>query len=57
MHDVVKHIVTGGWWYDSRANVRAWVQAGPAIREYVANHPHMGTFLGVPPAPKEKAIG
>ena len=44
--DHVKHIVTGGFW--NNPLVRKWVKAGPAITEYINNHPHQCRLLGFP---------
>ena len=44
--DNVKHVVTGGFWYDSIMG--KWVKAGPNIIKYFDEHPHQRRLLGFP---------
>jgi len=52
--DIVKHIVTGGYWYDER--VKRWVHAGKDITTYLDAHPEVCQLLGLPRS-SEKPIG
>ncbi|KAJ7670498.1 hypothetical protein B0H14DRAFT_3102396 [Mycena olivaceomarginata] len=38
--DRVKHVVTGGWWKDSRTET--WTCANPRILRHILDHPEMG---------------
>lgn len=44
--DTVKHLVTGGFWFDKKA--ARWTQAGSFVRSYLSDHPHVARLLGVP---------
>ena len=44
--DIIKHIATGGYWFDSSA--KKWVCAGSAIRAYIQVHPEQSRLLGLP---------
>ncbi|KAG1720472.1 hypothetical protein EDB19DRAFT_1917940 [Suillus lakei] len=52
--DVVKHIVTGGFWCDPKT--RKWVHAGGNIAAYMAAHPKQRRLIGLPTT-TEKLIG
>lgn len=52
--DIVKHIVTGGYWYDE--GVKRWVHAGKDISSYSNTHPEVCQFLGLPRS-SEKPVG
>lgn len=43
--DTVKHIATGGFWLDPHS--KKWVRAGTMVRDHVAAHPHVESFLGL----------
>ncbi|KAG2339510.1 hypothetical protein BDR05DRAFT_1003322 [Suillus weaverae] len=45
-NDTVKHIATGGYWYDT--NVGGWVQGGTLVVAYLDDHPEQGRLLGIP---------
>lgn len=45
-NDTIKHIATGGYWYD--ANAGRWVQGGPLVLDYLEGHPEQGRLLGIP---------
>ncbi|KAJ6608562.1 hypothetical protein B0H10DRAFT_1815561 [Mycena sp. CBHHK59/15] len=44
--DRVKHIVTGGWWKDSRT--RKWTCANPRVMRHILEHPEMAAMVGLP---------
>ncbi|KAJ6621770.1 hypothetical protein B0H10DRAFT_1945050 [Mycena sp. CBHHK59/15] len=44
--DGVKHIVTGGWWRDSRTGV--WTCAKPRVLQHILDHPEMAAMVGLP---------
>ncbi|KAJ7476792.1 hypothetical protein FB451DRAFT_1461207 [Mycena latifolia] len=44
--DRVKHIVTGGWWRDSRS--RKWTCANPRVLRHILDHPEMAAMVGLP---------
>lgn len=44
--DRVKHIVTGGWWKDSRT--RKWTCANPRVMRHILDHPEMAAMVGLP---------
>lgn len=44
MQDIVKHIVTGGFWVDPKT--KRWVSAGKDIIDYMDNHPNQRHLLG-----------
>jgi hypothetical protein len=44
--DIVKHITTGGFWFDKELGM--WVQAGHAIAAHKKTHPEHLELLGVP---------
>ncbi|KAH7905869.1 hypothetical protein BJ138DRAFT_1094753 [Hygrophoropsis aurantiaca] len=46
--DRVKHIITGGFWRDPET--KHWVNAGPDILKYIAEHPQQRQMLGLPGA-------
>ncbi|KAG8945895.1 hypothetical protein FRC03_001600 [Tulasnella sp. 419] len=46
MHDIIKHISTGGFWFDQPT--KHWVHAGRAIMSYIATHPEHSRLLGLP---------
>jgi hypothetical protein len=52
--DIVKHIVTGGFWRDPKT--RKWVHAGGNVAAYMAAHPEQRRLIGLP-ATNEKPIG
>ncbi|KAG1736269.1 hypothetical protein EDD22DRAFT_745936, partial [Suillus occidentalis] len=43
--DIIKHIVTGGFWYDNDAS--KWVQGGAQILGYLDEHPEQARLLGL----------
>ncbi|OJA17351.1 hypothetical protein AZE42_13066, partial [Rhizopogon vesiculosus] len=43
--DIVKHVATGGFWYDSK--VSKWVQGGQEVLGYLHNHPEQARLLGL----------
>ncbi|KAG1866336.1 hypothetical protein C8R48DRAFT_672094 [Suillus tomentosus] len=43
--DIIKHIVTGGFWYDN--NTSKWVQGGAQILGYLDEHPEQARLLGL----------
>ncbi|KAF8840947.1 hypothetical protein BDN67DRAFT_1048545, partial [Paxillus ammoniavirescens] len=45
--DIVKHIVTGGYWYEQE--LRKWVCAGPFVLSFLSEHPAQGKLLGIKP--------
>jgi hypothetical protein len=45
-HDIVKHVATGGYWFD--AGARKWVRAGNAVQLCVSEHPSQARLLGLP---------
>ena len=45
-HDIVKHIATGGFWFD--ATFKKWVCAGTDVRGYIQRNPTTAHLLGVP---------
>ncbi|KAG1728357.1 hypothetical protein EDD22DRAFT_742551, partial [Suillus occidentalis] len=57
--DIVKHIATGGFWYDSKTS--KWVRGSQEVLGYIYNHPEQAQLLGLshlvcsPPA--ESTIG
>ncbi|KAF8170969.1 hypothetical protein K438DRAFT_1982253 [Mycena galopus ATCC 62051] len=44
--DRVKHIVTGGWWKDSRD--QTWMCASPRVLRHILEHPEMAAMVGLP---------
>lgn len=54
-HDIIKHIPTGGSWYDNDAH--KWVCAGAAILVYEKEHPEHAQFLGLWKPSAQKPIG
>ncbi|KAJ7798132.1 hypothetical protein B0H14DRAFT_3546008 [Mycena olivaceomarginata] len=44
--DRVKHIVTGGWWKDSRT--QKWTCANPRVMRHILDHPEMAAMVGLP---------
>ncbi|KAJ3002667.1 hypothetical protein NUW54_g5724 [Trametes sanguinea] len=45
-NDIMKHVVSGGFWKDPGS--KRWVRAGSAILSYVASHPELARFVGLP---------
>ncbi|KAG1786006.1 uncharacterized protein HD556DRAFT_1207162, partial [Suillus plorans] len=43
--DIIKHIVTGGYWFDSVR--KKWIQAGDAVLNYLDKHPEQAQLLGI----------
>ncbi|KAG1844796.1 hypothetical protein DFJ58DRAFT_717578 [Suillus subalutaceus] len=43
--DIIKHIVTGGYWYDNK--VSKWVRGGVQILGYLDEHPEQARLLGL----------
>ncbi|KAG2145797.1 hypothetical protein DEU56DRAFT_708851, partial [Suillus clintonianus] len=43
--DAIKHIVTGGYWYDDKAS--RWVRGGAQILGYLDEHPEQAQLLGL----------
>ncbi|KAG1737140.1 uncharacterized protein EDB91DRAFT_1083172 [Suillus paluster] len=43
--DAIKHIVTGGYWYDNKAS--KWVRGGAQILGYLDEHPEQAQLLGL----------
>jgi hypothetical protein len=43
--DIIKHIVTGGFWYDNDAS--KWVQGGAQILGYLDKHSEQARLLGL----------
>lgn len=52
--EMVKHIVSGGYWLDP--NLKKWVQAGLGVLEHFRDHPEHQRLLGVPRS-EEKSCG
>ncbi|KAJ7674195.1 hypothetical protein B0H17DRAFT_946753 [Mycena rosella] len=44
--DWVKHIVTGGWWRDSRT--QNWTCANPRVLRHILEYPEMAAMVGLP---------
>ncbi|KAJ7118420.1 hypothetical protein C8R43DRAFT_1099217 [Mycena crocata] len=44
--DRVKHIVTGGWWRDSKTGL--WTCAKPRVMRHILDHPEMAAMVGLP---------
>ncbi|KAJ6578993.1 hypothetical protein B0H10DRAFT_2443555 [Mycena sp. CBHHK59/15] len=44
--DRVKHIVTGGWWKDSRS--QTWTCATARVLRHILEHPEMAAMVGLP---------
>jgi hypothetical protein len=44
--DIVKHIATGGYWFDTGA--KRWIRAGSAVHGYASEHPSQAQLLGLP---------
>ncbi|KAJ6632325.1 hypothetical protein B0H10DRAFT_2159621 [Mycena sp. CBHHK59/15] len=44
--DRVKHIVTGGWWKDSRS--QTWTCATARVLRHILDHPEMAAMVGLP---------
>ncbi|KAJ6614498.1 hypothetical protein B0H10DRAFT_1803312 [Mycena sp. CBHHK59/15] len=44
--DRVKHVVTGGWWKDSRTGT--WTCANPRVLRHILEHPEMAAMVGLP---------
>jgi hypothetical protein len=45
-NDTIKHIATGGYWYD--AHVEQWVHGGLQVVSYLDDHPEQARLLGIP---------
>ncbi|KAG0693203.1 hypothetical protein DFH29DRAFT_1007548 [Suillus ampliporus] len=45
-NDTIKHIATGGYWYD--ADAERWVQGGPGVVTFLEDHPEHARLLGIP---------
>ncbi|KAG2115683.1 hypothetical protein BD769DRAFT_1629900 [Suillus cothurnatus] len=43
--DIVKHIATGGYWFDAAS--KKWVRAGDKVLSYVEEHPEQARLLGI----------
>jgi hypothetical protein len=43
--DIVKHIATGGYWYDP--NVKKWICRGEQVISYLGEHPEQARLLGI----------
>ncbi|KAI5988836.1 hypothetical protein EDC04DRAFT_2873238 [Pisolithus marmoratus] len=43
--DIIKHIVTGGCWYEK--NLQKWVHAGPFVLSFLSEHPTQAHLLGI----------
>ncbi|KAH7919605.1 hypothetical protein BV22DRAFT_968262, partial [Leucogyrophana mollusca] len=43
--DIVKHITTGGYWYDNAR--KRWVRAGAQVLSYLRDHPEQARLLGL----------
>jgi hypothetical protein len=43
--DIIKHIATGGYWFDSVR--KKWIQAGDAVLNYLDEHPEQARLLGI----------
>ncbi|KIK24423.1 hypothetical protein PISMIDRAFT_98570, partial [Pisolithus microcarpus 441] len=43
--DFVKHILTGGFWYEPR--VQKWVHAGPVVLNFLSEHREHAKLLGI----------
>jgi len=43
--DIVKHIATGGYWFDTIS--KGWVRAGEAVLHYLGEHPAQARLLGI----------
>jgi hypothetical protein len=52
--DIVKHVATGGYWFDRTAN--KWLRAGCEIHTYMRDHPERAQLLGIP-VDKEHMLG
>ncbi|KAJ6624579.1 hypothetical protein B0H10DRAFT_2162183 [Mycena sp. CBHHK59/15] len=44
--DRLKHIVTGGWWKDSRS--QTWTCATARVLRHILDHPEMAAMVGLP---------
>ncbi|KAG2346414.1 hypothetical protein BDR05DRAFT_878375 [Suillus weaverae] len=59
--DIIKHIVTGGFWYDNNAS--KWVRGGAQIIGYLDEHPEQARLLGLSvfnrnaPIPAQTSLG
>jgi hypothetical protein len=45
-NDTIKHIATGGYWYDIQTE--EWVHGGPQVITYLEDHPEQARLLGIP---------
>ncbi|OJA20984.1 hypothetical protein AZE42_10828 [Rhizopogon vesiculosus] len=45
-NDTIKHIATGGYWYDAR--IEQWVHGGLQVVSYLDDHPEQARLLGIP---------
>ncbi|KAI5995504.1 hypothetical protein EDD15DRAFT_2365685 [Pisolithus albus] len=43
--DLIKHIVTGGYWYEN--NLEKWVHAGPFVSTFLSENPTQARLLGI----------
>ncbi|KAG1723899.1 hypothetical protein EDB19DRAFT_1915867 [Suillus lakei] len=43
--DIIKHIATGGYWFDSVR--KKWIRAGDAVLSYLDEHPEQARLLGI----------
>ncbi|KAI5995587.1 hypothetical protein EDD15DRAFT_2134054, partial [Pisolithus albus] len=43
--DFVKHILTGGFWYEPR--VQKWVRAGPVVQDFLSDHQEHARLFGI----------
>ncbi|KAF8256788.1 hypothetical protein EI94DRAFT_1849401 [Lactarius quietus] len=50
--DRIKHITTGGFWFDAAAG--SWARAGQIVREYVSTRDNIMQWLGIPKEIKSK---
>lgn len=42
-HNIIKHIVTGGFWFEPQ--LKRWVHAGNAVAQYLNDHPEQGHMM------------
>jgi hypothetical protein len=54
-NDAVKHIVTGGYWFDSQA--KKWTKASKGVRMYLGSHSAQARLLGIDLGNPESSIG
>lgn len=58
--DIVKHIATGGFWYDSKTS--KWVRGSQEVLGYIYDHPEQAQLLGLshlvcsPPVPGKSSV-